>query len=119
MYVEFRRRTRAGLEQLAMAPAPLYERAERFRIHEHHVVLGLLQTASYMRAAFEYSTEFLGAPNDLDETLATRIARPSVLHEGARTFAVVHPMTGRPCTNSHHTGPHRDVTGAEWFDNGP
>jgi hypothetical protein len=28
------------------------------------------------------------------------------------------PMTGRPCTNGHHTGPHRDATDAEWLDNG-
>jgi hypothetical protein len=89
MYVEFRRRTRAGLKQLALAPVPLYERTERFRIYEHHVVPGLLQTAPYMRAAFEYWTEFLGAPNDLDETIAARMARQSVLYEGTRTFAII------------------------------
>jgi transcriptional regulator with XRE-family HTH domain len=89
MYVEFRRRTRAGMKQLALAPVPLYERTERFRIYEHHVVPGLLQTAPYMRAAFEYWTEFLGAPNDLDEAIAARLARQSVMYDGARTFAIV------------------------------
>jgi transcriptional regulator with XRE-family HTH domain len=89
MYVEFRRRTRAGMRQLALAAVPLYERTERFRIYEHHVVPGLFQTAPYMRAAFEYWTEFLGAPNDLDQTIAARMARQSVVYDGARTFAIV------------------------------
>lgn len=89
MYVEFRRRTRAGMKQLALAPVPLYERTERFRIYEHHVIPGLFQTAPYMRAAFQYWTDFLGAPNDLDETIAARMARQSVLYEGTRTFVVI------------------------------
>src|SRR3990170_3645773 len=54
MYVEFPRRTRAGLKQLMLAPLPLYERTERFKIYEHNVVPGLLQTASYAQAMLEF-----------------------------------------------------------------
>jgi hypothetical protein len=28
------------------------------------------------------------------------------------------PMTGRVCAKGHHQGYHRDVSGAEWLDDG-
>ncbi|MPZ63805.1 MAG: helix-turn-helix domain-containing protein [Propionibacteriales bacterium] len=89
MYVEFRCSTRAGMKQLVLSPIPLYERTSRFKIYEHNVIPGLFQTEEYMRAMFPFWIGFLGAPDDLDESIAVRMARQAVIYQGGKTFAVV------------------------------
>ena len=89
MYLEFRRQTRAGMKQFMLAAVPLYERTERFRIYEHHVIPGLFQTVGYARAMLQFWFGFLETRNDIDEAVAARMARQSVLYEGGKTFAVV------------------------------
>lgn len=41
MYVEWRRRTRAGMKRLMLTPVPLYERTTLFRIYGHSSIPGL------------------------------------------------------------------------------
>lgn len=89
MYVEFRRRTRSGMKQLMLTPVPLYERTERFKIYEHNVIPGLLQTASYASTMLEFWIGFLDTDNDLESSLAARMERQSVLYEGSKTFVVL------------------------------
>ncbi|MEU4196024.1 helix-turn-helix transcriptional regulator [Kribbella sp. NPDC026611] len=89
MYMEFRHRTRTGLKQLMRSPVPLYERTAQFRIYEHNVIPGLFQTAGYIRAMLPFWFTFLGVRNDLDESVAARLERQSVLYDGTKTFSVV------------------------------
>lgn len=89
MYTEFKRQARAGLKQVMLSHVPLYERTDRFRIYEHHVVPGLFQTASYARAMLQFWFDFLEIHNDLDEALTARMARQSVLYDPGKTFAIV------------------------------
>jgi transcriptional regulator with XRE-family HTH domain len=89
MYMEFRHRSRTGLKQLMRSPVPLYERTAQFRIYEHNVIPGLFQTAGYIRAMLPFWFTFLGVRNDLDESVAARLERQSVLYDGSKTFSVV------------------------------
>jgi transcriptional regulator with XRE-family HTH domain len=89
MYMEFRHRARAGMKQFMLAPLPLYERTTSFRIYEHSAIPGLFQTAEYIRAMLPFWFDFLGSPNDLEESVAARLERQKVVYRGAKTFAVV------------------------------
>lgn len=89
MYLEFKRQTRAGMKQMMLAPVPLYERTQRFRIYEHHAMPGLFQTDAYARAMLRFWFGFLDIRNDIDEAVAARIMRQSVLYEPGKTFSAV------------------------------
>lgn len=89
MYLEYKRQTRAGMKQLMLKPMPLYERTNRFRIYEHHVIPGLFQTGGYARAILEFWSDFLETDSDVDEAVAARMDRQRVLYDGSKTFAVV------------------------------
>nr|WP_202891541.1 helix-turn-helix transcriptional regulator [Kribbella shirazensis] len=89
MYMEFKRQTRAGMKQMMLTPVPLDERTERFLIYEHHVIPGFFQTAGYIRAMLKFWFGFLEVRNDIDEAVAARIDRQSVLYDGSKTFGVV------------------------------
>jgi transcriptional regulator with XRE-family HTH domain len=89
MYLEFKRQTRAGMKQLMLSPIPLYERTCQFRIYEHNVIPGMFQTAEYIRAMLPFWIDFLETRNDLDDAVAARMARQSVMYQGSKTFAVV------------------------------
>jgi len=89
MYVEWRRHTRAGMKRLMLAPVPLYEQTTLFRIYEHSVIPGLLQTAEYSAAILSYFIDFLDAPNDLDVALQVRMERQRVIYSGNRRFIIV------------------------------
>ena len=89
MYVEWRRRTRAGMKRLMLAPVPLYEQTTLFRIYEHSVIPGLFQTAEYSAAILGYFIDFLDAPNDLDAALQARMERQRIIYSGSRRFIIV------------------------------
>jgi transcriptional regulator with XRE-family HTH domain len=90
MYMEFRRQSRAGVKQLMLvAGGPLYETTERFRIYEHNVIPGLLQTAEYAAAMLTFWIRFLETENDLDAAVAARMERQAVIYRGAKKFAIL------------------------------
>ncbi|PZS26297.1 MAG: XRE family transcriptional regulator [Pseudonocardiales bacterium] len=89
-YLEFRRQSRAGMKRVLGAHTfALYERTKLFRIYEHNVIPGLFQTAEYCSAMLSFWTRFLGAPNDLEEAVATRMERQRVIYHGGKRFIVV------------------------------
>jgi hypothetical protein len=96
MYLEFRRQTRGGMKQFMLAPVPLYERTERFRIYEHHVIPGLFQTVSYARAMLQFWFGYLETHYDMDEAVAARMAGQAVLYEGPVSRSVRRKKS--PCT---------------------
>jgi transcriptional regulator with XRE-family HTH domain len=89
-YLEFRRQSRAGMKRvLGARTLALYERANLFRIYEHNVIPGLFQTADYSAAMLSFWIKFLGAPNDLEEAVATRMERQRVIYTRGKKFMVV------------------------------
>jgi transcriptional regulator with XRE-family HTH domain len=89
MYMEFKRRTRAGMKQLLQTRGDLFERTERFRIYEHNVIPGLFQTAEYAAGLLSFWIDFLETRNDVEAAVAARIERQAILYRAAKTFSVV------------------------------
>ncbi|MFE3757463.1 helix-turn-helix domain-containing protein [Nocardia tengchongensis] len=89
-YLEFRRQSRAGLKRVLGAHTQQrYEQTAVFRIYEHNVIPGLLQTADYTAAMLRFWIKFLGAPNDIDDAVAVRMERQRILNRGGKRFVVV------------------------------
>lgn len=68
---------------------PRYERTGLFRIYEHNVIPGLLQTADYAAAMLSFWIDFLDTPNDLDAAVAARMDRQRVIYDRDKTFMIV------------------------------
>jgi transcriptional regulator with XRE-family HTH domain len=86
-YRDWRREMRAGLRRIQEQHATLYQRTKYFRIHEHWVVPGLLQTPDYSLAIMAYRVRSMGVPDDSVAANAVRMERQKVLREGDRRFA--------------------------------
>jgi transcriptional regulator with XRE-family HTH domain len=89
MFVEWRRMERTGLRRAQEMVAPLWERTRQFRAYDSWLIPGLLQTAYYTRALLEAITVRRGVPDDVEEAVAVRMERQTVLREGDHRFAVV------------------------------
>ncbi|OLT10369.1 hypothetical protein BJF78_29130 [Pseudonocardia sp. CNS-139] len=89
MYVEWQRHMRAGLKRSQESSVPLYERTRLIRGYENTVIPGLFHTAEYAAAILTFWNEFLGLSSDIDEAIATRIARQQVIYTGNRRFVFV------------------------------
>jgi transcriptional regulator with XRE-family HTH domain len=89
MYVEWQRYMRAGLKRSQESPVPLYERTRLIRGYENTVIPGLFHTAGYAGAILRFWNDFLGLSSDVDEAIATRLARQQVIYTGNRRFAFV------------------------------
>lgn len=89
MYVEWKRLQRSGLRQLQESKVPLYEATRHFRIYCSNVIPGLLQTPGYARALLSSIASFRDTPDDIDDAVASRVARSRILHEGDHRFAVL------------------------------
>jgi hypothetical protein len=118
-YLEFRRQSRAGMKRVVGAHTlALYERTRLFRMYEHNVIPGLFQTAGYCSAMLSFWIRFLGAPNDLEEAVATRMERQRVIYHGAKRFIVVleeQALLGKHCgqQTARIAAIHPNVRGAE------
>ena len=89
-YVEFRRQARAGMKRvLGPHTLALYEQTILFRIYEHNVIPGLLQTAEYAAAMLSFWIQFLDTENDLDAAVASRMERQRVIYERDKQFVIV------------------------------
>jgi transcriptional regulator with XRE-family HTH domain len=88
MYVEWRRKMRAGMRQSQALRLPLYERTRLFRLYEPGVIPGIFQTAQYAAAVISLFMKFSGVPADLDEAVAARMEWQKVIY-GDREFQVV------------------------------
>jgi transcriptional regulator with XRE-family HTH domain len=88
-YAEWRRLERTGMRRHQESYRPLYERTRLFRIYEPGVIPGLFQTAGYAGARMRRIAEFSGTPNDIEEAVASRLARQRVLRCSDHRFAVV------------------------------
>lgn len=86
LYREYRHAARRGLRHLQQPKVALYERTKLFRVHEHWIVPGLLQTEAYSMAAMAYSRDLMALPDDTEAANAVRMDRQQVLRSGERRF---------------------------------
>ncbi|WP_215456217.1 MULTISPECIES: helix-turn-helix transcriptional regulator [unclassified Streptomyces] len=89
LYVEWRRRVRAGLKRLQDSYVDLYQSTELFRIYSPTLVPGLLQTEGYARALLSANARLLGVPDDAEEAATARLERSQVIHQRGRRFVMV------------------------------
>lgn len=89
MYVEWRRKLRAGLAQLQHSYVPLFKATQLFRVYSPTLVPGLLQTEGYATGLLSTITTFRAIPNEVGEAVAARLERSRILHEPGRRFVFV------------------------------
>ncbi len=87
LYRDYRRDARRGLRQIQRGQTELYERTKLFRVHEHWIVPGLLQTESYSLAALAWRAQLMRMKSpDTEAATAVRLERQRVLYAGTRRF---------------------------------
>jgi transcriptional regulator with XRE-family HTH domain len=79
-YLEFRRMFRSGQRGKQVELSRLESETEVVRNFESVFVPGLLQTPGYARSRLAEGLEAMGAPDDVDEAVAARMARQQVLY---------------------------------------
>ncbi|MGW0588102.1 DUF5753 domain-containing protein [Streptosporangium sp. NPDC002607] len=89
MYVEWRRLQRGGMKRLQEMWVSLYEQTRLFRFYSSQFIPWPLQTSGYMRSVLSCFADFHGTPGDVDEAVATRLARGRLLREGDHRFAML------------------------------
>jgi transcriptional regulator with XRE-family HTH domain len=89
-YLEYKRQARAGLRR-AVGPftQERYEATRFFRVYEHNVIPGLLQTPAYCAAMASFWIRFLGIPDDVQDTVRDRMSRQEVIGWPGKEFRVV------------------------------
>ena len=87
LFRDYRNAARRGLRQLQEPWVALYERTHHFRVHEHWIVPGLLQTEAYSMAVMAHWRDAMGVREDDTEAAnAIRMTRQRVLRLGKRRF---------------------------------
>ncbi|MFE7839042.1 helix-turn-helix domain-containing protein [Streptomyces sp. NPDC057474] len=89
LYVEWRRKVRAGLKRLQDSYVELYQSTELFRIYSPTLVPGLLQTEGYARALLSANARLLDIPDDGEEAAAARLERSQVIHQPGHRFVML------------------------------
>lgn len=89
MYMEWRRKLRAGLAQLQHSYVPLFRSTSLFRVYSPTLVPGLLQIEGYAAGLLTTITDFRDIPNDVAAAVAARLERSRILHEASRRFVFV------------------------------
>ncbi|MBA4864055.1 helix-turn-helix domain-containing protein [Streptomyces sp. PSKA54] len=89
MYVEWRRKVRAGLRHLQDSYVQLYRSTSLFRVYSPTLVPGLLQTEGYARALLSANARLLDIPDDAAQAAAARLERSKVIHEPGHRFVLL------------------------------
>jgi hypothetical protein len=85
---------------------PAYRRTTTFRVHEPIVMPGIFQTEAYTRRMLTFWYGFLGAPDDMDATVALKAERTAIALNPAKRIAVVlgeqalHTRRGTPAEHA-------------------
>lgn len=89
-WTQWRRLERPGLRRAQESVIPLWEATQKFRIYSPCLVPSPLQSEPYIRALLKAVRD--RRPNlvdDIDDAVAVRMARESVIYEPGREFAVI------------------------------
>jgi transcriptional regulator with XRE-family HTH domain len=103
MWLDWRRAERNGLKHLNVSVRDIYERTKQYRSYCQSMIPGLLQTPEYTTAVLASVRDRRQVPiDDVADTVAERMDRQHVLHEGDHRFAfvleaaVLHYQVGGP-----------------------
>lgn len=88
-YQEYRRRVRSGMRFRQQEAFDTEAKARRIRVFDTHYVTAFFQTAEYARAMLTKGARLHGAPDDVDEAVATRLRRQDLLYRPGKQFHVV------------------------------
>jgi hypothetical protein len=87
LYRDYRHTARRGLRQLQEPWVGLYERTRIFRVHEHWIVPGLIQTEAYSMAVMAHWRDTMTiAVDDTEAANEIRMDRQRILRLGQRRF---------------------------------
>jgi hypothetical protein len=90
MWLDWRRTERHGLLKLNLDVRDLYERTKQFRIYSSVMIPGPVQTAEYVRSVLTALRDRRGvAIDDVDASVAERMARQHIVYEGDHRFCIV------------------------------
>jgi transcriptional regulator with XRE-family HTH domain len=103
MYVEWRRMLRTGTKRRQDASITLEADTRLFRWYEPVILPGILHTPDYARAILSRVVDFYRVPDDVDEGVASRMARQQVLYHGDHRFHfIVAEQALRTVVGSRH-----------------
>ncbi|WP_280271337.1 helix-turn-helix domain-containing protein [Nocardia wallacei] len=100
MYLEWQRTMAAGHAHRQRQSVKLEGETRLIRWYDPDTMPGLLQTEDYARAILRICIALIGGRDDLEEAVATRMARQNVLARGGHRFhiligeAALHPTVG-------------------------
>jgi hypothetical protein len=83
------RLTAAGIAPIQRGLVTTEGRVREIRTYQDQIVPGLLQTEPYARAVLAACIRFVGAPDDIDESVAARMERQVILRERDRKFGML------------------------------
>src|SRR5262249_39948511 len=89
MYIEWRRLQPAGMRRDQENRVRLWERTKMLKSYVGTVVPGFLQTPDYATALLSAISAFHGTPDDVAQTVATRMQRKRLVRSGNHRFATV------------------------------
>ncbi|MEO3854773.1 helix-turn-helix transcriptional regulator [Acrocarpospora sp. B8E8] len=89
MYAEWRTQLRAGMRARQESIRDLEEQVSLIRNYENVFIPGILQTSEYSRELLVESAAFYEIPDDIDETIQTRLRRQDLLYRGRTRFHFV------------------------------
>ncbi|WP_319461218.1 helix-turn-helix transcriptional regulator [Micromonospora sp. RTP1Z1] len=89
MFVEWRRLLRSGTRTRQRESVRFEADTKLFRAFEPQVIPGLLQTAEYAAAILSAFIDFHDLPDDVEEGVAARMERQSILYRGDHRFHMV------------------------------
>lgn len=88
MWTEWRRLERTGLRRANESVIGLWDRTKWFRIYSSWLVPGPVQHQDYIRALLTSVRDRRGLADDVEETVAVRVAKQHVVH-GDHRFAIL------------------------------
>ncbi|WP_432083615.1 helix-turn-helix domain-containing protein [Streptomyces sp. WAC 04229] len=88
-HVQWKRLQHTGLRRVQESTEALYRRTRLFRVYVSDVIPGFLQTPEYATALLSSIADFRGTPNDVNDAVAVRMRRNSVLNDSTHRFSFV------------------------------
>jgi transcriptional regulator with XRE-family HTH domain len=88
-YIEWRRTFRAGTKRRQETQRKWEHEAQLIRIYEPLLIPGILHTAAYATKIVRTAVSFYGIPDDVEQSVDTRLARQDALYAGIRRFHII------------------------------
>jgi transcriptional regulator with XRE-family HTH domain len=88
-YIEWRRTFRAGTKRRQEVQRHWEHEARLIRIYEPLLIPGILHTAAYATKIVQTAVSFYGIPDDVTQSVDTRLTRQDALYTGIRRFHII------------------------------